>query len=146
MTKLMIQKKKKESAYIEGYPGLIPGWGRSPGEGVGYSLQDSWASLVAPLAKNLPAMWETWVQSQGWSCPLQFSCLENPHGQRRLAGYSPWDHRVRHNWAIKHTSYLLLCSFISKQWKKHLTSTVLIHLHLSHQIQCLQNVFSAQEL
>ena len=22
--------------------------------------------------------------------PLQYSCLENPHGQRRLAGYSPW--------------------------------------------------------
>ena len=23
--------------------------------------------------------------------PLQYSCLENPHGQRSLAGYSPWD-------------------------------------------------------
>ena len=22
--------------------------------------------------------------------PLQYSCLENPHGQRSLAGYSPW--------------------------------------------------------
>jgi len=26
--------------------------------------------------------------------PLQYSCLENPHGQRSLVGYSPWDHRV----------------------------------------------------
>ena len=26
----------------------------------------------------------------GPGSPLQYSCLENPHGQRRLAGYSPW--------------------------------------------------------
>ena len=38
---------------------LIPGLGRSPGEGIGYPLQDSWASLVAQLVKNPPAMWET---------------------------------------------------------------------------------------
>ena len=25
--------------------------------------------------------------------PLQYSCLKNPHGQRSLAGYSPWDHK-----------------------------------------------------
>ncbi|KAB0366298.1 hypothetical protein FD754_010454 [Muntiacus muntjak] len=29
--------------------------------------------------------------------PLQYSCLENPHGQRSLAGCSPWDHRVGHD-------------------------------------------------
>ena len=39
--------------------------GRSAGEGIGYPLQHSWASLVAQLVKNLPAMWETWVQSLG---------------------------------------------------------------------------------
>ena len=27
---------------------------------------------------------------EGNSNPLQYSCLENPHGQRNLAGYSPW--------------------------------------------------------
>ena len=42
-------------------PGSIPGSGRSPGEGIGYPLQYSWASLVAQWVKNLPAMWETWV-------------------------------------------------------------------------------------
>ena len=26
----------------------------------------------------------------GHGNPLQYSCLENPHGQRNLAGYSPW--------------------------------------------------------
>ena len=51
----------KESACNAGDPGLIPGWARSPGEGIGYPLQCSWASVVAQLVKNLPAMGETWV-------------------------------------------------------------------------------------
>jgi len=38
---------------------------------MGYPLQYSWASLVAQLVKNLPAMWETWVQSLGWEDPLE---------------------------------------------------------------------------
>ena len=50
---------------------MIPGLGRSPGEGIGYPLQYSWTSLVAQLVKNLPAMWETCVQSQGWKDPLE---------------------------------------------------------------------------
>ena len=56
----------KESTCNARDPGLIPGSGRSAGEGIGYPLQYSWASLVAKLVKNLPAMWETWVQSLGW--------------------------------------------------------------------------------
>ena len=51
----------KVSACNAGNPGLIPGSGRSPGEGIGYLLQYFWASLVAQLVKNLPEMWETWV-------------------------------------------------------------------------------------
>ena len=51
----------KESACNAGDPGSIPGLGRSTGEGIGYPLQYSWASLVAQLVKNPPAMWETWV-------------------------------------------------------------------------------------
>ena len=42
-----------------GDPGLIPGSGRSPGEGIGYPLQYSWASLVAQMIKNSPSMQET---------------------------------------------------------------------------------------
>ena len=56
----------KKSACSAGIPGLIPGSGRSLEEGMGYPLQYSWASLVAQLVKNLPAMWETWVQFLGW--------------------------------------------------------------------------------
>ena len=58
----------KESAYNVGDPGSVLGSGRPPGEGIGYPLQNSWASLVA---KNLPAIWETWVQFLGWEDPLE---------------------------------------------------------------------------
>ena len=60
----------KESACNAGDPGSIPGWGRSAGEGIGCPLQYSWASLMAQLVKNPPAMWETWIQSLGWEEPL----------------------------------------------------------------------------
>ena len=74
----------KESDSNAGDLGLIPGLGRSPGEGIGYLLQYSWASLVAQLVKNPPAMQETWVRSRGWEdspgegtgYPLQYSGLE----------------------------------------------------------------------
>ena len=52
-------------------PGLIPGVGRSAGEGIGYPLQYSWASLVAQTIKNLPAMQETLVQFLGLEDPLE---------------------------------------------------------------------------
>ena len=54
------------------------------------------------MVKNLPAMWETWLlQSLGWEdspggghgSSLRYSSLEYPHGQRSLAGCSPWGHR-----------------------------------------------------
>ena len=61
----------KESTCNAGDPSLIPGSGRFPGEGIGYPLQYSWTSLVAQLVKNLPAMWETWVQSLSWKDPLE---------------------------------------------------------------------------
>ena len=51
----------KESACNAGDCSLNPGLERPPGEGIGYPFQYSWASLVAQLVKNLPAMWETWV-------------------------------------------------------------------------------------
>ena len=90
--------------------------GRSPGEGIGYPLQYSWASLVAQLVKNPPRMRETWVRSLGWEdplekgigYPLQYSGLENSMG-------SP---RVRHDWAA------FTCTFAdgkSKIWTSLVT-------------------------
>ena len=76
----------KESACNAGDPGSIPGSGRSPGKGIGYPLQSSWASIVAQLVKNLPAMRETCVgkipvlgrsPGEGKGYPLQYSGLEN---------------------------------------------------------------------
>ena len=64
----------KESACNAEDPSSIPGSGRFPGEGIVYPLQYSWASLVAQMVKNLPAMQETWVQSLGWEDPLE-ECL-----------------------------------------------------------------------
>ena len=61
----------KESACSAGDPSSIPGLGRSAGEGIGYPLQYSWASLVAQLVKNPPAVRETWVRFLGWEDPLE---------------------------------------------------------------------------
>ena len=61
----------KESACNAGDLGSITGLERSFGEGIGYPLQYSWASLVAQLVKNPPAMQESWVQSLVWEDPLK---------------------------------------------------------------------------
>ena len=56
------------------------------------------ASRVAQLVKNPPVIQETWIWSLGWEDQghgnsLQYSCPENPHGQRSLAGCGPWGRR-----------------------------------------------------
>ena len=45
--------------------------------------------------------------------PLQYTCLENPHGQRNLAGYSPWGRRVRHNWMTKLSTCIYPSTYLS---------------------------------
>ena len=61
----------KESTRNVGDPGWIPGSGRSAGEGIGNTQQYSWASLLAQMVKNPPAMWETWVRSLDWEGSLE---------------------------------------------------------------------------
>ena len=56
----------KKSTCNAGDPALIPGLGRSTGEGIGYPCQYSWASLVAQLVKNPPVMQEAWVGKIPW--------------------------------------------------------------------------------
>ena len=77
----------KEFACNAEDPSSVPGLGRSAGEGLGYPLQYSWASLVAQLVKNPPAMWETWVQSLGWEDPLE---KEKATHSSVLAWRIPW--------------------------------------------------------
>jgi len=91
----------KESSCNAGDPGSIPGSGRALGEGVGYSLQYSWASLVTQLVKNPPIIRTTWVQSLGWEDPLEKG--KSTHSSI-LAWRIPWtiqslgSQRVRHDW------------------------------------------------
>ena len=90
----------KEPACNAGDPDLIPGLGRSAGEGIGYPLQYSWASLVAQLPENPPAMWETRIQSLGWDDPLEKGTATH---SSILAWRIPWtvqsmgSQRVGHN-------------------------------------------------
>ena len=82
----------KQSTFHAGDPDSVPGLGRYPGEGKGYpfqysGLQYSWASLVAQLVKNLPAMRETWVRSLGWEDPLE---KRRATHSSILAWRSPW--------------------------------------------------------
>ena len=60
-----------ESTYKAGDSSSSPELGRSAGKRIGYPLQYSWASLVAQLVKNLPAVWEIWVQYLDWEDPLE---------------------------------------------------------------------------
>ena len=68
----------KESACNAEDPSLIPGSGRSPGEGRGYQLQDSWPSLLAQLVRNPPTMRETSVRSLGWKTSWRREGLPTP--------------------------------------------------------------------
>ena len=78
----------------------MPALGRFAGEGIGYPLQYSWASLVTQLVKNLPEMRETWVRSLGWEDPLEKGKVTH---SSILAWRIPWtvestgSQRVRHN-------------------------------------------------
>ena len=72
--------------------------GRSPGEGIHYPLQYSWASLVAQMVKKLPAMWETWVLSLGWEEPLEKG--KATHSSILALEKSLGSQRVGHNWVI----------------------------------------------
>ena len=91
----------KESTCNARDPGSLLGSGRSAGEGLGYPLQYSQASLVVQLVKNPPAMWETWVQSLGWEDPLD-KRLPTPvfwpgefHGPCSPWGPKKWDRTER---------------------------------------------------
>ena len=100
----------KEYACNAGDPGLIPGSGRAPGEGTGFPLQYTWASLLAQLVKNLPVMRETWVQSLGWEdtlekIPIPVFWPGEFHGL-----CSPWGHKELDTTERLHFHFSLMCS------------------------------------
>ena len=80
---------------------------RSPGEGIGYPLQYSWASLVAQSVKNPPAIRETWVWSLGWEDPgraWQPTPVFLPGDRGAWWAAVTVLRRVRHNRATKHST------------------------------------------
>ena len=84
----------KESACNAGDPSSIPGVGRSPGEGIGYPLQYSWASLVAQLVKHPPTMLETWVWCLRWKGPLEKGMSTHSSTLAwRISWTFPWGHK-----------------------------------------------------
>ena len=102
----------KEATCNAGDLDSIPGSRRSPGEGMGYPLQYSWAFLVAQMVKKPPARWETFAQSLGWEDPLE-EAMATPSSI--LAWRIPWtekpgglqstgSQRVGHDWVTKHTA------------------------------------------
>ena len=66
---------------------------------IAYGYTCHWASLVAQLIKNLPAMQETWVRSLGWEDPLEKERLPTPvfWPEESRGLYSPWGRRVGHD-------------------------------------------------
>ena len=121
----------KESTCNVGDPGLIPGLGSSPGEGIGYPLQYSGASPVAQTTKNLPAMWETWFNPwtekipwrRAWQPTSVFLSGESPWTDESLAGYSPWDGKEsdateRISTAQTSIQYILVVLFVHCATKK----------------------------
>ena len=93
----------EESACHAGDTSSIPGSGRSARKGIGYPLQYSWASLVAQLVKNSPAMrrpgFNPWVEKMPWRrewLPTPALLPGEFHGQRSQAcytvhGVAEWD-------------------------------------------------------
>ena len=76
------------------------------------SSEIQWTFLVAQMVKNLPALWEIWVQSLGWEDPWRRAWQPTPI---LLPGQSPWaeepgglqsmgPHRVRYHRATKHST------------------------------------------
>ena len=86
----------EESTCNAGDSDSIPRSGRSTGEGIGYPFQCPWASLVAQVVKNLPAMWETWVRSLGWEDPSEKGKATRSSilaWRIPWTVYSPWGHK-----------------------------------------------------
>ena len=140
----------KESACNAGDPSSISGSGRSPGEGIGYPLQYSWASLVAQPVKNPPAMWKTWVWSLSWEDPLE-------KGKATLSSILAWriprtvqsmgSQRVGHNWATFIFTYNCLNFKKSgAKYQNRLFTCILPFIYMSDEINLLLLILTITSL
>ena len=128
----------KESACNAGDPGLISGSGRSAGEGIGYPLQYSWASLVAQLVKNPPAIQETWVWPLGWEDPLEKGKAAH---SSILVWRIPWTvcgvYGVAKSWTRLSDFYFHISALPLPQWKDDTTHHSFIFTDLDLTSECV---------
>ena len=96
---------------------MVPGSRRSPGEGIGYPLQYVWASLVAELVKNPPAMWETWVRYLGWEDPLE-------KGKATHSSFLAW--RIHKAWTHKESDMTERLSLLLIYFQKLISAVAFI--------------------
>ena len=124
----------KESAWNAGDPGSIPESGRSPGERIGNPLLCSWASLVAQLVKNPPAMWETWVRPPCWKDALEkgkatYSSI--------LAWRIPWTvHGLTESDITERLSLSLSTLTVLNPWASHFPGLTQPHWSLISRLLC----------
>ena len=110
----------EESACNAGNPSSVVELGRSPGEGISYPLPYSWASLVAQLVKNPPAMRETWVRSLGWEDPLEEgkATHSNILTEEFPGLYSPWGHKeLDTTKQLSLSSHIVSINFFFLEWE-----------------------------
>ena len=126
----------KEATCNAGDPSSIPGLGTSTGDGIGYPFQFSWASLVAEMVKNPPAMRETWVRSLGWEDPLEeglathsiflpeeLPWTEEPGGLQSMRSQRVWHNQVtKHSTALYRLQHLYFKAWMS--WSKRKSNGV----------------------
>ena len=120
----------KEFACNAGDPGWTAGSGRSPGDGIGYPLQYSWAFLVAQMVMKLPAMQDTWAQSLGWEYALEKKIATHssslawriPKTEERGRLWSIGSQRVWHDWATFTFMQILCFHFQMRKLKLKITT------------------------
>ena len=108
---------------------MIPKSGISAGEGIGYPFQYSWASLVAQLVKNPPAVQETWVRPLGWPIPWRRESLPSP------ASWAGEFHELYSPWGRKESDTTERLSL-----SKHINSHVVLRTQLDHRFESTLSV------
>ena len=103
----------KESTCTSGDPSLIPGLGKSPGEGIGYPLQYSWATIWWLRKRNLPAMQEIWIRSLGWEDPLEEGMATH---SSNLAWETSW---TEEPWSVSRFSHSVVSDSLRPHESQH---------------------------
>ena len=80
---------------------LIFSFGCIPRSGIAGGSNGKESTCNAGDLGSIPGLGRS--PGEGHGNPLQYSCLENPHGQSSLAGCGPWGLRVGHTWVNEHT-------------------------------------------